>query len=47
MFINEVDFHRPFDGILKGVFSNFSGVLHGRSADFRRRMYGVGAHRAT
>ena len=34
MFINEIDFHRMFDGILTVVFSFSSGVLHGKSADF-------------
>ena len=34
MFISEIDFHRLFDGILKIVFSIFSGVLHGKSIDF-------------
>ena len=34
MFINEIDFHRLFGGIMNVVFSIFYGVLHGKSADF-------------
>ena len=34
MFINEIDFRTLFDGILKILFSFYSGVLHGKSADF-------------
>ena len=35
LFMNEIDFHRLFDGILKAVFfsSDFSGVLQGKSVD--------------
>ena len=34
MFINEIDFHILFGGILKGVFTFLGGVLHCKSADF-------------
>ena len=34
MSLNEIDFQRPFGGILKVMLSFFSGVLHGKSADF-------------
>ena len=34
MFTNEIDFHALFKGILKVVFSFYSGVLHGKLADF-------------
>ena len=38
MFKDEIDFHRLVDGILKVVVSFFNGVLHSKSANFRRRM---------
>ena len=47
MFINEIDFHRLYDGILEVVFSFFLGVLHCKLAYFRRRMKDVGAYQAT
>ena len=47
IFKNEIGFHRLFHGIFKVMFSFLSGVIHRKSADFRRSMYGVGAYHAT
>ena len=48
MFISEfeIDFHRLFDGIFKVVLLFLSGVFHGKSVHFRRRMQALDAYQA-